>query len=91
MTVQEISWLKSLFKLNKMEIRKISVGPDYKSGAMHYIVGQPVLGGNYIIELIKQDEDSQSIRIYIRDGDVILKWKEFNNTIPVSLEYNINI
>ena len=71
-----------------MEIRKISVGPDYKSGAMHYIVGQSVLGGNYTIELIKQDEESQSIKIYIREGDVILKWKEFNSTIPVALEYN---
>lgn len=28
-----------------MEIRKISIGADYKSGAMHYIVGQDVLGG----------------------------------------------
>ena len=26
-----------------MDIRKISVGPDYKNGAMHYIVGQKVL------------------------------------------------
>ena len=25
-----------------MDIRKISVGPDYKSGAMHYIVGQDI-------------------------------------------------
>ena len=74
-----------------MEIRKISVGPDYKSGAMHYIVGQTVLGGNHTIELIKFDEDSQSVKIYIREGDVILKWKEFNSTVPVSLEYNINI
>tara|TARA_R100000734_G_C3294403_1_gene85747 strand:+ start:213 stop:437 length:225 start_codon:yes stop_codon:yes gene_type:complete len=74
-----------------MEIRKISVGPDYKSGAMHYIVGQTVLGGNHTIELIKFDEDSQSVKIYIREGDVILKWKEFSSTVPVSLEYNINI
>lgn len=28
-----------------MDIRKISIGPDYKSGAMHYIVGQEILGG----------------------------------------------
>ena len=74
-----------------MEIRKISVGPDYKSGAMHYIVGQTVLGGNHTIEIIKIEEDSRAIKIYIREGDVILKWKEFNNTIPVSIEYNINI
>tara|TARA_R100001594_G_scaffold11802_1_gene26430 strand:+ start:2222 stop:2446 length:225 start_codon:yes stop_codon:yes gene_type:complete len=74
-----------------MEIRKISIGPDYKSGAMHYIVGQSVLGGNYTIELIKVEEDTQAIKIYIREDDVVLKWKEFNNTIPVSIEYNINI
>ena len=29
-----------------MDIRKISIGADYKSGSMHYIVGQDVLGGN---------------------------------------------
>jgi hypothetical protein len=23
-----------------MDIRKIAIGPDYKGGAMHYIVGQ---------------------------------------------------
>ena len=37
-----------------MDIRKISIGPDYKSGAMHYLVGQPVLGGNYTIHLLPQ-------------------------------------
>ena len=74
-----------------MEIRKISVGPDYKSGAMHYIVGQSVLGGNHTIELITIEEESQAIKIFIREGDVILKWKEFSHTVPVSIEYNINI
>lgn len=74
-----------------MEIRKISVGPDYKSGAMHYIVGQTVLGGNHTIELIKIDTSSQTTTIYIREGDVVLKWKEFSSTIPISIEYNINI
>ena len=74
-----------------MEIRKISVGPDYKSGAMHYIVGQTVLGGSYTIELISVDKETSSTTIYIREGDAILKWKEFSPTIPVSIEYNINI
>ena len=53
-----------------MEIRKISIGPDYKSGAMHYILGQTVLGGNHTIELIKHDLDTQTIKIYIREEDV---------------------
>ena len=74
-----------------MQIRKVSIGPDYKSGAMHYIVGQSVLGGNYTIELIKIEEETQALTIYIRENDVVLKWKEFTNTVPVSIEYNINI
>ena len=48
-----------------MEIRKISVGPDYKGGAMHYIVGQKVLGDTQDIHLIKYDDYKQSIKIYI--------------------------
>lgn len=74
-----------------MDIRKISVGPDYKSGAMHYIVGQSVLGSSYKIHLIKQDEFSYSYKIWIEGEDsVIVLWKEFTSTVPVSIEYNIN-
>ena len=74
-----------------MDIRKISIGPDYKSGAMHYIVGQPVLGGNYTIHLIKQDFERESIVIYIEDEEGIRLWKEFTDTMPVSIEYNIKL
>ena len=73
-----------------MDIRKISVGPDYKSGAMHYLVGQEVLGGNYIIHLIKFESSTRSYHIYIIQGNEIKLWKSFTNTMPVSIEYNIN-
>ena len=74
-----------------MDIRKISVGPDYKSGAMHYIVGQDVLGETNKIHLIKYDERMQSYKIYIiNDSKEVILWKEFNSTIPISIEYNIN-
>jgi len=56
-----------------MDIRKISIGPDYKSGAIHYIVGQKVLGDSNEIHLIKR-----------------VLWKEFNQTIPTSIEFNID-
>ena len=73
-----------------MQIRKISIGPDYKSGSMHYIHGQDVLNGSYKIHLIHYDSNSLSYKIWIeRDGEILL-WKEFNQNIPVSLEYNIN-
>ncbi len=69
-------------------IRKISIGADYKSNAMHYIVGQDVLGGKYeICEIIKSLD---CILIYIlKDGEIFM-WKSFNSNMPISIEYNIN-
>lgn len=75
-----------------MDIRKISIGPDYKGGAMHYIVGQKILNDTNEIHLIKLDAEKQSIKIYIiNEKAEIVLWKEFNATIPISIEYNINI
>jgi len=75
-----------------MDIRKISIGPDYKGGAMHYIVGQKILNDSNEIHLIKFTPETGSIKIYIinEKAEVVL-WKEFNSTIPISIEYNINI
>jgi|TARA_R100000479_G_scaffold132860_1_gene70466 hypothetical protein len=74
-----------------MEIRKISIGADYKSSAMHYLAGQEVLGGNYHIHLIKHDDQSNSIKIWVEnDNSEVFLWKEFNSNMPVSIEYNIN-
>lgn len=73
-----------------MDIRKISIGSDYKSGAMHYIVGQDVLGASHSIHLIQHDKSSNSYKIWIQSKDEVLLWKEFKITMPISLEYNIN-
>ena len=73
-----------------MDIRKISIGPNYKSDAMHCIVGQDVLGGKYYIHLIQYVERSDSVKIWIKREGEILLWKEFNSNMPVSIEYNIN-
>jgi hypothetical protein len=74
-----------------MDIRKISIGPDYKSGAMHYIVGQSVLNGAYKIHLIKYYEDTDSYKIWIEENEgSVLCWKEFTSTMPVAVEFNIN-
>ena len=51
-------------------IRKISIGADYKSSAMHYVVGQDVLGGSHKIHHIRQESDN-SIRIWILKGDEV--------------------
>ena len=71
-----------------MDIRKVSIGPDYKSGAMHYLVGQAVLNGDYHIHLIRLEDGE--VKIWIeRDAEGIL-WKSFTSTMPISIEYNIN-
>ncbi len=74
-----------------MDIRKVSIGTDFKS-AMHYIVGQEVLGGNYVIHLIKFNPTNSSYKLYIEEseGDMVVLWKEFNSNLPITIEYNIN-
>jgi hypothetical protein len=71
------------------DIRKIAVGPDYKGGAMHYVVGQEILGGSHLIHLIRMN-NSQSISIFIENkkGEIYI-WKEFSSNMPISIEYNI--
>jgi hypothetical protein len=73
-----------------MDIRKISVGPDYKSGAMHYIVGQKVLGDSNEIHLIKINNKKDVLIYIINQKEEVVLWKEFNPNIPISIEYNIN-
>lgn len=72
-----------------MDVRKISIGPDYKSG-MHYVVGQKVLGDSNEIHLIRVNSIGTSVKIYIINpkGEVVL-WKEFRG-LPISIEYNID-
>ena len=73
-----------------MDIRKVSIGPDYKGGAMHYIVGQKVLNDTNEIHLIKFDTSSGSIKIYIiNEKNEVMLWKEFTHTMPVAIEFNI--
>ena len=71
-------------------IRKISIGADYKSSSMHYLIGQPVLNNTYIICLIEHDSKSDSYFIYIQKGDEVKVWKQFNKNMPVSIEFNID-
>ena len=72
------------------DIRKIAVGTDYKGSAMHYIVGQEVLGGSHVIHLIRQDAYSGNIIIWVQRNEEIFLWKEFTSSMPISIEYNIN-
>jgi hypothetical protein len=72
------------------DIRKISIGADYK-GAMHYIVGQKILGDAYEIYLIKHNQETDSLLVYIiNEKNEVLLWKEFRQSVPVSIEFNIN-
>jgi hypothetical protein len=67
-------------------IRKISIGPDYKNGAMHYSVGQEVYGGHIIVNIIEEEE---KYSIYIQKGDLVMPWKDFNKNMAVAIEYDL--
>ena len=67
-------------------IRKISVGKDYKNDAMHYSVGQEVYGGHTICDII---EEEKKFSIYIKKGNDVLPWKDFNKNMALSVEYNL--
>jgi len=74
-----------------MDIRKISVGPDYKGGAMHYLVGQKILGESNEIHRIRYNNERQSVQIFIiNKKDEVVLWKEFTQSIPISIEFNID-
>jgi len=73
-----------------MDIRKISVGADYKGSSMHYVKSQPVLNGNYEICDIIINDDCYKVYIKSVKEDVTFLWKSFNRNMPISVEYNIN-
>lgn len=72
------------------EIRKISVGADYKT-AMHYILGQSVLNDSHKISGFTRDSTGQHFVWIINDKQEVLLWKSFGSNMPISIEYNINI
>ena len=71
-----------------MDIRKISIGLDYKT-SMHYIVGQKVLGDSHEIHLIRNEDGIVKVYI-INEKQEVLLWKSFGPTTPMSIEYNVS-
>ena len=67
-------------------IRKISIGRDYKDDAMHYAVGQEVYGGHTIYDIV---EDNDKYSIFIKKGNEVLPWKQFNKNMAISVEFNL--
>lgn len=70
-------------------IRKISVGPDYKN-AMHYQVGQDVLRGSHVIHTILRKEGAINVWISNPMTDEIVRWKEYSQNMPVTIEFDID-
>jgi len=68
-------------------IRKISVGKDYKTDAMHYAVGQEVYGGHKICDILEEEDN---FIVYIEKQNEVLPWKSFNKNMAISIEYNLN-
>ena len=72
----------------KNNIRKISIGSDYKTDAMHYSVGQQVYGGHEISHILL-DESDKSYNIYIKKNNEVMPWKKFNSNMAISVEYDL--
>ena len=53
---------------------------------MHYAVGQEVYGGHEICDIV---EEENNFRIYIKKGNDIIPWKDFNKNMAISVEYNL--
>ncbi len=79
--------LKLKKKMNNV-IRKISIGSDYKTDAMHYSVGQSVYGGHTISHVIFEESDN-SYNIFIKKNNEVLPWKKFNSNMAISVEYDL--
>jgi len=74
-----------------MQIRKISIGSDYKSDSMNYAVGQKAFNGKYTIHLIEHSIASKGYKIYVEnDNEEVFLWKFFNDNMPIAIEYNID-
>ena len=67
-------------------IRKITIGKDYKNDSMHYAVNQEVYGGHTICDII---EEKDKFSIYIKKGDEVIPWKDFNKNMAISVVYNL--
>ena len=74
--------------MTKSNIRKISIGSDYKNDAMHCSVGQQVYGGHEISRILL-DEQDKSYNIFIKKEDEVLPWKKFNSNMAISVEYDL--
>ena len=69
-------------------IRKISIGSDYKTDAMHYAVGKSVYGGHEISNILHEESDN-SYNVYIKKSNEVMPWKKFNSNMAVSVEYDL--
>ena len=69
-------------------IRKISIGSDYKNDAMHYSVGQEVYGGHKICDIIGDEKDGEYM-IYIEKDKEVLPWKKFKSHMAIAIEYDL--
>ena len=85
----ELLMNQTKLKNQKMSnIRKISIGSDYKNDAMHYAVGQEVYGGHTICDILTNDSSGE-YSIYIKKGDEVLPWKRFNSQMAIAVEYDL--
>jgi hypothetical protein len=70
-----------------MVIRKISIGPDYKS-SMNYAIGQRVFKGEFVISEIRRSGDEFTVWIKNGTGE-LMAWKTIIG-MPVVVESDLS-
>jgi len=70
------------------KIRKISIGSNYKTDAMHYSIGQEVYGGHIICDIINSEACGEYL-IYIKKDEEVLPWKSFNANMAIAVEFDL--
>jgi len=71
------------------DIRKISIGPDYKN-AIHYTVGQDIISGTHKINNIKSEVDGSYTVFVENDAKELFAWKNISSSVPTVVEFNID-
>ena len=58
---------------------------------MHYVQGNPISRhSDDVIDTIEVLDDG-TIKIWVRNKEGIVLWKEFNKNMPYSVEYNVDL
>lgn len=73
----------------KLVIRKISIGVDYRNAGMHFVKDQRLPVGR--ITAIEDAGEAYALYVQPEDKTETVLWKTFSKTLPLVIEYDLNV